>query len=160
MPPKKGKKGKKQDEDWGDDKGIEEKMKNLMVAADSDEEVKPAKKGKSLTPVDANNSSDEEPPAPAAKSKKSSSKKEKARKMAEKLMNEDESDVEEEKLVKKGKEKSKKKASKKEIKSSDDESNEESGTDGSAESEVCDNSLTEEFFMKVYFLLSYSGVHS
>jgi len=110
-------------------------MKNLMVVADSDEEVKPAKKGKSLTPVDANNSSDEEPPAPAAKSKKSSSKKEKARKMAEKLMNEDESDVEEEKLVKKGKVKSKKKASKKEIKSSDDDSNEESGT-GSAESEV------------------------
>jgi len=108
-------------------------MKNLMVVADSDEEVKPAKKGKSLTPVDANNSSDEEPPAPAAKSKKSSSKKEKARKMAEKLMNEDESDVEEGKLVKKGKEKSKKKASKKENKSSDDESNEESG---SAESEV------------------------
>jgi len=134
MPPKKGKKGKKQDEDWGDDKGIEEKMKNLMVAAGSDEEVKPAKKGKSLTPVDANDSSgDDEPPAPAAKSKKSSSKKEKARKMAEKLMNEDESD-EEEKVAMKGKEKkSKKKAPKKEIKSSDDESNEESG---SAESEV------------------------
>jgi len=135
MPPKKGKKGKKQDEDWGDDKGIEEKMKNLMVAAGSDEEVKPAKKGKSLTPVDANDSSgDDEPPAPAAKSKKSSSKKEKARKMAEKLMNEDESDGEEDKVAMKGKEKkSKKKAPKKEIKSSDDESNEESG---SAESEV------------------------
>jgi len=135
MPPKKGKKGKKQDEDWGDDKGIEEKMKNLMVAAGSDEEVKPAKKGKSLTPVDANDSSgDDEPPAPAAKSKKSSSKKEKARKMAEKLMNEDESDGEEEKVAMKGKEKkNKKKAPKKEIKSSDDESNEESG---SAESEV------------------------
>jgi len=135
MPPKKGKKGKKQDEDWGDDKGIEEKMKNLMVAAGSDEEVKPAKKGKSLTPVDANDSSgDEEPPAPVAKSKKSSSKKEKARKMAEKLMNEDESDDEDEKLAMKGKEKkNKKKAPKKDIKSSEDESNEESG---SAESEV------------------------
>jgi len=135
MPPKKGKKGKKQDEDWGDDKGIEEKMKNLMVAAGSDEEVKPAKKGKSLTPVDANDSSgDEEPQAPAAKSKKSSSKKEKARKIAEKLMNEDESGDEEEKVAMKGKEKkNKKKAPKKSIKSSEDESNEESG---SAESEV------------------------
>ena len=72
MPPKKGKKGKKQDDDWGDDKGIEQKMKNLMVA-DSDEEVKPAKKGKSLTPIDANDSSgDEEPQATAAKTKKSS----------------------------------------------------------------------------------------
>ena len=33
MPPKKGKKGKKQDEDWGEDdksKQLEEKMKNLM----------------------------------------------------------------------------------------------------------------------------------
>ena len=131
MPPKKGKKGKKQDDDWGDDKGIEEKMKNLMAAAaDSDEEVKPAKKGKSLTPEDG----DEEPQATAAvKSKKSSSKKEKARKMAEKLMNEDESDVEEEKAMMKGKEKkNKKKPSKKEIKSSEDESNEETG---SAESE-------------------------
>ena len=133
MPPKKGKKGKKQDDDWGDDKGIEQKMKNLMVA-DSDEEVKPAKKGKSLTPIDANDSSgDEEPQATAAKTKKSSSKKEKARKMAEKLMNEEESDVEEEKAMMKGKEKkNKKKPSKKEIKSSEDESNEESG---SAESE-------------------------
>jgi len=135
MPPKKGKKGKKQDEDWGDDKGIEEKMKNLMVAAGSDEEVKPAKKGKSLTPVDANDSSgDDEPQVPATKSKKSSSKKKKARKMAEKLMNEEESDGEEEKVAMKGKEKkNEKKRPKKEIKSSEDESNEESG---SAESEV------------------------
>ena len=51
MPPKKGKKGKKQDDGWGDDKGVEEKMKNLMVADDSDNEAKPTKKGKSLTPV-------------------------------------------------------------------------------------------------------------
>ena len=35
MPPKKGKKQKKQDDNWGEDNGIEEKIKNLMEPADS-----------------------------------------------------------------------------------------------------------------------------
>ena len=35
MPPKKGKKGKGgKDDDWGDDKEVEEKLKKLMVADD------------------------------------------------------------------------------------------------------------------------------
>jgi len=137
MPPKKGKKGKKQDDDWGDDKAdkaIEEKMKNLMVADGSDEEVKPAKKGKSQTPGNDSSGDDEPTAAPAAKSKKS--KKDKARKMAEKLLDEENGDdeSEEEKVTKKQKDK-KKKPSKKEVKSSDEDSNEESN-DESAESEV------------------------
>ena len=37
MPPKKGKKGKKQeDENWGDDAKVEEKMKALMIADEDD----------------------------------------------------------------------------------------------------------------------------
>ena len=35
MPPKKGKKGKGgKDDDWGDDKEVEEKLKKLMVVDD------------------------------------------------------------------------------------------------------------------------------
>ena len=37
MPPKKGKKGKgAKDEDWGDDKDLEKKMQDLMVADEDD----------------------------------------------------------------------------------------------------------------------------
>ena len=136
MPPKKGKKGKKQDDGWGDDKGVEEKMKNLLVADDSDNEAKPTKKGKSLTPA-TNDSSEEEPPAPSAKSKKSSSKKEKARQMAEKLLQDENGDdeSEEEKVTKKEKDKKKKKAVKKNNKSSDDESRSEDDSSGSESEE-------------------------
>jgi len=92
MPPKKGKKGKK-DDDWGDDdKVIEDKMKKLMSSDSPEVELKAAsKKGKVRPPVaEVDNSSDEEvaPAKPASKSKKNN-KKEKARKMAEQLLNED-----------------------------------------------------------------------
>ena len=133
MPPKKGKKGKKQDDDWGDDKGIEEKMKKLMVADDSDDEVKP-QKGKVKPSVPDSDASDEDrAPVPTSKSKKASSKKEKARKMAEKLLNEDPSEDEsdDEKVVK---EKDKKKKKPKKTPSSE-ESNEEDNVESEEEVE-------------------------
>lgn len=55
MAPKKGKKGKKQDDEWPDDeqdKKIEEKMKNLMVA--DDPEVSQDQEGIASNPVKAN----------------------------------------------------------------------------------------------------------
>jgi len=112
MPPKgKGKKGKKQDEDWGDDdKKVEQKMANLMIADEDPEEAKvskPSKKSnKAKSPVVvsdeeavvASDESDNEEPVAAPKPKKqSSSKKEKARMMAEKLLNEENSDSDNEK---------------------------------------------------------------
>jgi len=132
MPPKKGKKGKKQDEDWGDEKAVEEKMKNLMVADEPELEVKPTKKGK---PVVAKDSTDEdEPPkAPAVKAKKGSSKKEKARKMAEKLLNEEDDDESEEEVVSKGKNAKKKTGSKN--KNSSDEGSHEDSSDSESEKE-------------------------
>jgi len=133
MPPKKGKKGKKQDDDWGDDKGIEDKMKKLMVADNSDDDVKATKKGKPAAVT--NDSSDDEgaPPVAAAKPKKS--KKDKARKMAEKLLNEenDDEDSEEEAKVKKIKEK--KKTSKK-VNSSDEGSDKDENSESEAEEAV------------------------
>merc|ERR1712106_1007229 len=100
----------------------------------SDNEAKPTKKGKSLTPATNESSTEEEPPAPTAKSKKGSSKKEKARQMAEKLLQEDENgddESEEEKVTKKEKDKKKKKAVKKNNKSSDEESRSEDDSSGS-----------------------------
>ena len=40
MPPKKGKKGKGKDDDWGNDKEVEEKLKKLMVVDDDGGEFK------------------------------------------------------------------------------------------------------------------------
>jgi len=133
MPPKKGKKGKKQDDDWGDDKGIEDKMKKLMVADNSDDDVKVTKKGKPVPAAVTNDSSDDEgaPPVPAAKPKKS--KKDKARKMAEKLLNEENDDEDSEadnkKLMKKKPRK---------INSSDEESNSEENSESEADEAVED----------------------
>jgi len=153
MPPKKGKKGKKQDDDWGDDdKKMEEKMAGLMVADDSDsemkstkkgkskpapsskivedvlndlEEAKPAKKGKSKPPPVNNDSTDEESvDAPVKKSKK-----ERAIKMAEKLLKEENGEDDS------GKEKIKSKTKKKKPKvkaESSDEHSDEGGSDSQA----------------------------
>jgi len=93
MPPKKGKKGKKQDEDWGDDdksKQLEEKMKNLMSNKDNSDDESPPAKGKG--PAIQQNSSDEEA---IAKPAKKLTKKERARMMAEKLMAEEGGSAEE-----------------------------------------------------------------
>jgi len=131
MPPKKGKKGKKQDEDWGDEKAVEEKMKNLMVADEPELEVKPTKKGK---PVVKDSTDEDGPPkAPAVKAKKGSSKKEKARKMAEKLLNEDDDDESEEEVVSKGKNAKKKTGSKN--KNSSDEGSHEDSSESESEKE-------------------------
>jgi len=130
MPPKKGKKGKKQDDDWGDDKIIEDKMKNLMVVDDSDNEVNPNKKGKSLTPFGNESSEEETPTNKGSKTKKSSSKKEKARKLAEKLLKDEDSEESEDDAKKSTKGK-KKIASKTKTPSSDDEDK----SDGDIESE-------------------------
>jgi len=121
MPPKKGKKGKKQDEDWGEDdksKQLEEKMKNLMSNKDTSDDETPPAKGKGAI---QQNSSDEEV---IAKPSKKPTKKERARKMAEKLLAEeadasaeeangdveDQSDSDEPKKDKKSKKKAKAKA--------------------------------------------------
>jgi ATP-binding cassette subfamily F protein 1 len=154
MPPKKGKKGKKQDDDWGEDeKKVEEKLANLMVADEAD--AKPAKKGKAKPPVVNSDSSDEEESKPAKKGKakpppvnndstdedvsdvpvKKPNKKERAVKMAEKLLNEENGDDEKEKD--KMKSKSKKKKAKTKVVSSQ-EASDEGGSDSdeaSADSE-------------------------
>jgi len=102
MPPKKGKKGKAKDDDWGEDNGVEEKLKKLMVADDNEDEPAPATKvnkkskgkGKPAPAAKPDTASDEEEEEeekeerkPAAK--KSKSKKDKARMMAEKIMKEE-----------------------------------------------------------------------
>jgi len=102
MPPKKGKKGKAKDDDWGEDNGVEEKLKKLMVADDNEDEPAPATKvnkkskgkGKPVPAAKPDTASDEEEEEeekeeskPAAK--KSKSKKDKARMMAEKIMKEE-----------------------------------------------------------------------
>jgi len=109
MGPKKGKKGKKQDDDWGDDDAnIEAKMKDLMVASDEDNKAKAKKPAAGKKTADkkkkaarANSSSDDadsqsEDEAPPKVEKPSASKKmtkkEKALKMAEKLLKEERSD--------------------------------------------------------------------
>lgn len=135
MPPKKGKKGKKAEEDWGGEAAeakVEQKMKNLML----DEDGQAA-------------SSDDEPVARAAPSKKSS-KKERALKMAEKLLSEEangdaELSDEDSSSDKKKKEKKKKKGKPKK-QGSDDEDEEKGdsekdvesggGEDGTAEAPV------------------------
>jgi len=107
MPPKKGKKGKAKDDDWGEDNGVEEKLKKLMVADDNEDEPAPAAKvnkkskgkGKPVPAAKPDSASDEEEEEeeeekeerkPAAK--KSKSKKDKARIMAEKIMMEEDGD--------------------------------------------------------------------
>jgi len=125
MPPKKGKKGKKQDDDWGDEKAVEDKMKKLMVADESDEDLKVSRKGKVAVAASESSGGEHQAPAPVSKPKKS--KKDKARKMAEKLLNEendDESDGDEVKVSVKGVEKKKKTTTKKSSNSSDEGSNE------------------------------------
>lgn len=122
MPPKKGKKGKKQDDDWGEDeKKIEEKMAGLMVVDESD--LKPVKKGKAKPPPVNNDSTDEEPSDVPAKK---SNKKERALKMAEKLLNDENGDDESEKEKVKTKLK-KKKTKAKEV--SSQEASDEGGSD-------------------------------
>jgi len=145
MPPKKGKKGKKQDEDWGDDKMVEEKMKNLMVADEEDSMLAPVKKGKGKqAPVINQDSSDEEEePVKVSKSNKKSSKKERALKMAEKLLQEDddeengiESEEEERKETKSKKSKDKKKGkSKAKVKEDSEEEKGDTEKDDSEEEE-------------------------
>jgi len=101
MPPKKGKKGKgAKDDDWGDDKEVEEKLKKLLVAdEDAGDAVKPnSKKGKAKSKPKPKAISDEEENGDDSEeekvdSKKNLSKKEKARLMAEKLMNEEDEDL-------------------------------------------------------------------
>jgi len=113
MGPKKGKgKGKKQDDDWGDeDANLEAKMKDLMVASDDDSKSKSKKaaaskkaankkkkaasaaRDSSSSDNDESQSEDEAPPKvekPSASKKMT--KKEKALKMAEKLLKEERSD--------------------------------------------------------------------
>ena len=104
MPPKKGKKGKAKDDDWGEDNGVEEKLKKLMVADDNDDEPAPAAKankkskgkGKPVPAAKPESASEEEEEEvkeeikPATK--KSKSKKDKARMMAEKIMKEEDGD--------------------------------------------------------------------
>jgi len=105
MPPKKGKKGKAKDDDWGEDNGVEEKLQKLMVADDNEDEPAPAAKvnkkskgkGKPVPAAKPDSASDEEEEEeekeerkPAAK--KSKSKKDKARIMAEKIMMEEDGD--------------------------------------------------------------------
>ena len=103
MPPKKGKKGKAKDDDWGEDNGVEEKLKKLMVADDNEDEPAPATKvnkkskgkGKPAPAAKPDTASDEEEEEEEEKeerkpaAKKSKSKKDKARMMAEKIMKEE-----------------------------------------------------------------------
>jgi len=131
MPPKKGKKGKKQeDENWGDDSKIEEKMKTLMVADDDDK--RPAK-GKGKPVIQQDDSTDEEQVVEKA-SKKKPSKKERALKMAEKLLEEaedsnDASEEEEEDRPPEKPTKEKKKKKTKKPKSDSEEEKEDSEKD-------------------------------
>ena len=139
MPPKKGKKGKGKDEDWGDDNAVEEKLKKLMVTEkdNDDEEVKPAKKGKNNkaskskpAPVkepseEENSENDGDSEEEVTTKKKPLSKKEKARMMAEKLMNEDDSDENSGAEVKSKSKKSKKPAPKKNESDSEEDSEQE-----------------------------------
>ena len=139
MPPKKGKKGKGKDEDWGDDNAVEEKLKKLMVTEkdNDDEEVKPAKKGKNNkaskskpAPVkepseEKNSDNDGDSEEEVTTKKKPLSKKEKARMMAEKLMNEDDSDENSGAEVKSKSKKSKKPAPKKNESESEEDSDQE-----------------------------------
>jgi len=139
MPPKKGKKGKGKDEDWGDDNAVEEKLKKLMVTEkdNDDEEVKPAKKGKNNkaskskpAPVkepseEENSDNDGDSEEEVTTKKKPLSKKEKARMMAEKLMNEDDSDENSGAEVKSKSKKSKKPAPKKNESESEEDSDQE-----------------------------------
>ena len=106
MPPKKGKKGKAKDDDWGEDNGVEEKLKKLMVADDNEDEPAPAAKvnkkskgkGKPVPAAKPDSASDEEEAEEEEKeerkpaAKKSKSKKDKARIMAEKIMKEEDGD--------------------------------------------------------------------
>jgi len=139
MPPKKGKKGKKQeDENWGDDSKIEEKMKTLMVADDDDK--RPAK-GKGKPAIQQDDSTDEEQVVEKA-SKKKPSKKERALKMAEKLLEEaedsnDASEEEEEDRPPEKPTKEKKKKKAKKPKSDSEEEKEDSEKD--VEEEVEDD---------------------
>jgi len=145
MPPKKGKKGKKnQDDDWGEseDKKIEEKMKGLMVA--DEEEDKPVKKGKGnkMAALAVNDSSEEEPVIKVEKpSSSKSSKKERALKMAEKLLNEEvennSGDASEQDQPKSKTKKNKKKAKTKTKEDSDEEkADSEKESDAEEEEEV------------------------
>ena len=105
MPPKKGKKkGKGDDDNWGDDNAVEEKLKKLMVNdgdddSNDDKAKKPTKKGKAKASK-AKIESDEEAAdledseEEVVTKKKPKSKKEKARMMAEKLLNDSEADDE------------------------------------------------------------------
>ena len=97
MPPKKGKKGKGKDDDWGEDNAVEEKLKKLMVADDNEDEPAPAaktnkkSKGKAkpapaAKPDTASEGEEEEEEERKPVPKKSKSKKDKARMMAEKIL--------------------------------------------------------------------------
>ena len=97
MPPKKGKKGKGKDDDWGEDNAVEEKLKKLMVADDNEDEPAPAaktnkkSKGKAkpapaAKPDTASEGDEEEEEERKPAPKKSKSKKDKARMMAEKIL--------------------------------------------------------------------------
>jgi len=144
MPPKKGKKGKGKDDDWGDDKEVEEKLKKLMVVDDdggdaSAEDTKASsKKGKAKSKAKAkvvsdeevNGDDSEEEAVPAVK--KNLTKKEKARKMAEKLMNEEE---EEDDPPKKDKKSSKDKKKSKAVSEDEEVSNEASESEEEEEEE-------------------------
>jgi len=158
MGPKKGKKGKKQDEDWGEDAdaNLEAKMKELLVV--SDEEAKGGAKKKNqkgkkksknvVESSEESGSSEDEAPAKEDKPapNKKMTKKEKALKMAEKLLKEeedgDDADESEEEVVpvastkKSSKKSGKKEASKPEKKAepSDAESENDEG-DSSDEEE-------------------------
>eukprot|EP00088_Acartia_fossae_P045357 TRINITY_DN4881_c0_g1_i4.p1 TRINITY_DN4881_c0_g1~~TRINITY_DN4881_c0_g1_i4.p1 ORF type:complete len:768 (-),score=268.27 TRINITY_DN4881_c0_g1_i4:2-2305(-) len=110
MGPKKGKKGKKTEDDWGGeaDANLEAKMKELMVASDDEAPGKKSKskakanKGKKEVKeeiVESGSESEVEEEAPKKVEKsggKKSSKKEKALKMAEKLLKEENGDDEDE----------------------------------------------------------------
>ena len=157
MPAKKGKKGKGgKDDDWGDDKEVEEKLKKLMVADDEGGEriyqfvdfsfkenfslgEASSKKGKAkskpkpkvVSDEEENGDVSEEEAAPVVTSKKNLSKKEKARMMAEKLMNEEEDNDD---PPPKDKKSSKDKKKSKNV-SEDEDENDASQSDGEEEEE-------------------------
>jgi len=135
MPPKKGKKGKgAKDEDWGDDKELDKKMQDLMVA-DEDDNIgkvsnkKSKKKSPKLEEVEDSSENEEEPVEDKKAKAKKPSKKERAVKMAEKLLDEEngvseDDEAEEDSKVSKKKSKSKekkKKGKKPAVASSEDE---------------------------------------
>lgn len=149
MPPKKGKKGKKQDDDWGDDKEVEEKLAGLMLAKDEDSDekaapaAKPTKKGaKAKSKAAANDSTDEDEEAataPVKPAKKGGNKKEKARAMAEKLLNEEAGEEDVEEGVSEKAAKSSKKHKSKSPKAEDSEAGDEGASDGSDEGGSADS---------------------